>query len=232
MQRILFELAGKDTSQRFSPHCWKSHLALNHKGIHFDSQPVQYHQYSEKLNFTDYSLLPVLKDGEKVITDSWDIACYLEEHYPGEPLFNNESEKQAAKSMNQYCDTTLAKLIRPLVLMDIFQLIADEDKAYFRESREKKLDMTLEQFSANASESLIQLKKELSNIEKTLERQPFLGGEAPRYTDICLLSMFMWVACVNDTPFLKDNNHLKKWYQCMLKKYPDAEQAVNHSIKI
>ena len=29
----LYDLAGADPTLRFSPHCWKTHMALAHKGL-------------------------------------------------------------------------------------------------------------------------------------------------------------------------------------------------------
>ncbi|MFT7223491.1 MAG: glutathione S-transferase [Cellvibrionaceae bacterium] len=227
MTCILFELTAKDINRKFSPHSWKSHLALNHKKITFESQPVQYHQYPETLKFVDYSLLPVLKDGDEVVTDSWNIAVYLEAKYPKNSLFINEAGKKLAQSMNEQCDTTIAQFVRPLILMDLFQLIADEDKQYFRESREAKLGMTLEAFSKKAPEALVSLKQELAKIGKLLENQDFLAGASPSYADICLLSTLIWIACINDTVFLEEGTPTKDWYQRMLQHYPDAAKAVN-----
>ena len=40
MTITLYELAGADRSLRFSPHCWKSKLALVHKRLSYKTEPV------------------------------------------------------------------------------------------------------------------------------------------------------------------------------------------------
>ena len=39
---VLFELAGADQSVRFSPHCWKTRMALAHKGLTAQSVPWRF----------------------------------------------------------------------------------------------------------------------------------------------------------------------------------------------
>ena len=35
MTILLYDLVGQDTSRPFSPHCWKTTMALAHKGLEF-----------------------------------------------------------------------------------------------------------------------------------------------------------------------------------------------------
>lgn len=223
----LYELAGANTEQKFSPHCWKSHLALNHQKLPFVSLPVRYHEIKAKLNFADYSLLPVLADDGRAVVDSWNIACYLDELPSTRPLFASPADKALAESINHWCDTTLALHIRPLILLSVYKLLHEDDKAYFRESREKKLGMSLEKFSEKAEAALIDLDNELDSVRDIIAMQPYIGGKQPSYADICLLSTFLWVACVSDIPFLKEGDIVFAWYQRMLDAYPEAKAAVS-----
>ncbi|MGL4964315.1 MAG: hypothetical protein ACRC67_24000 [Inquilinus sp.] len=38
----LYELAGADAALRFSPHCWKTRMALAHKGLEADRLPWRF----------------------------------------------------------------------------------------------------------------------------------------------------------------------------------------------
>ena len=228
MAITLYELAGSDPQRRFSPHCWKAHLALNHKHLDFTTVPVCYHQIRTILAFADYSLLPVLTDGDRVITDSWNIADYLEQEYPQHPLFGDAASKALAESINHWCDTQLAPLIRPLILLDIHQLLAEEDQGYFRQSREARLGQTLEVVVATAPQALAGFREELQRVRELLSLQPFLSGAAPGYADICLFGMCLWIATVNsEITFLDPEDQLLvTWYQRLLATYPDAQQAI------
>ena len=80
----LFDLAGADEQRRFSPYCWRTRLALAHKGL-----PVQTvaWRFTDKqaIAATGQGKVPVLVDGERWIHDSWAIAEYLEDHYTDRP---------------------------------------------------------------------------------------------------------------------------------------------------
>ena len=74
----LYELVGTDDARPFSPFCWRTRMALAHKGLSAETIPwcftdkaaIASHQ-SEKV--------PVLLDGDAAIVDSWVIANYLED---------------------------------------------------------------------------------------------------------------------------------------------------------
>ena len=66
--------------------------------------------------------------------------------------------------MTFFRDSLIIKGIRPIVLMDIYQLIAPEDKTYFRKNREQELGVTLKQFSEKREQSLADLPGELQSI--------------------------------------------------------------------
>lgn len=80
MALILDELLGAD-NRRFSPYCWRTRMALAHKGLKAELIPCKFTD-KQLFAFSGQDKVPVLKDGDKVVFDSWDIACYLEEAYP------------------------------------------------------------------------------------------------------------------------------------------------------
>lgn len=227
MTTILYELVGDDSRKKFSPHCWKSRLALAHKGINFESCPIRFTE-KEKIAFSGQQLVPVLTSNGQTITDSWDIACYLENQYPDQAsLFNDEAGKALAASINEWCNNDLLPHIVPIVIGDVYQIIADKDKAYFRESREQRLGVSLEEVAAKKAIGIAGLRRELDKIRELLSLQTYIGGQQPSYGDICLLGMFMWIACVSDVAFLDEYDIVNQWFQHMLEQYPSAKEALN-----
>ena len=84
MATTVYELDGID-DVRFSPFCWRTLLALKHKGFHdFGRVPVSFRDRSP-IAFSNQERIPVLVDGDHWVSDSWDIACYLEDAYPERP---------------------------------------------------------------------------------------------------------------------------------------------------
>ena len=79
----LWELKGRD-GRRYSMFSWRTKMALKHKGLDYDSQPVL---MSDKaaIAFSGGKTVPIIKDGETVVRDSWQIAEYLEDRYPERP---------------------------------------------------------------------------------------------------------------------------------------------------
>ena len=229
MSITLYDLAAADTAIRFSPHCWKSRLALSHKQLEHDTVPVGFTE-KDKIAMSGQGLLPVLTDGATVVNDSWDIALYLESQYPQRAtLFMDNAAELYALSVNNWCDDVLSHCIRPLVVMPIYDLITadDDDRDYFRQSREERLGISLEAYADKAPESVVVLNKELDELRERLSGQPYLNGQASSYADICVLSMFLWMACSSpvelvDIGFTHKDDLVYEWYLRMLQRYSDV----------
>ena len=80
----LFELCGADPARRFSPYCWRSHLALAHKGLTIETIPWRFTDRAA-IGAHGAQKVPVMLDNGRAIVDSWVIAEYLEDTYPDRP---------------------------------------------------------------------------------------------------------------------------------------------------
>lgn len=222
MSITLYDLAGADRSVRFGPHCWKSKLALAHKQLNFTTEPVWFTE-KEKFAVSEQPLLPVITDGDNVVSDSWAIAEYLEAEYPEAPsLFANDEVKTKAESFNQWASTSLYKHIPGIVILDLFNIIADQDKEYFRSTREERLGSTLEAFAATPEKHIEGLRAELAYVRDLLANQDYLGGDKPDYRDICLLGTFLWIATAGTNDFLAKDDIVYAWYQRVLSDYSEV----------
>jgi glutathione S-transferase len=227
MSITLYDLAAADATVRFSPHCWKSRLALSHKQLEHTTVPVAFTE-KHKISMSNQGLLPVLTDGDTIVNDSWDIALYLDSRYPQQPaIFADDEARSQGASMNEWCDKVLSQHVRPLVIMPIFSMIKEDDKAYFRQSREEKLGLSLEAFTEKAPDSIVELNKALDTLRERLSDQPYLAGETSSYADICVLGVFLWIACSNETAlvdigFTHKEDVVYQWYQRMLSRYSDV----------
>ena len=222
MSITLYELSGADRSLRFAPHCWKSELALVHKQLNHTTEPVWFTE-KEKFSISEQPLLPVINDGDKVVSDSWAIAEYLEAKYPDSPrLFANEEARVKAEQFHQWASTVLSKHIPGILILDLYNVIAEQDKAYFRSSREARIGKSLEEFAATPEIHIQGLQAELAFVRELLANKNYLGGDKPDYSDICLLGTFLWIATSGTPDFLEKDDVVYAWYQRMLSDYSEV----------
>ena len=80
MALIFFERVGHE-GRRPSPFSWRIRYALEHKGVDFEVRPVRFADVETIRALTGQHLTPVLSDGDHVVHETWDIACYLEKQF-------------------------------------------------------------------------------------------------------------------------------------------------------
>lgn len=224
MSRILYELVGADPEIRFSPHCWKTRMALAHKGLATDTRPWRFVDKAD-LAFSGQDKVPVLVDGEQVIHDSWQIACYLERQYPDAPsLFSPAQPDEASianamplvQLINAWVDTQLIPTALPLFLMDIHACLDERNQAYFRQSREQRFGKALEAVGKNRDHHVERLAHVLTPIRLMLKQQPFLAGQTPGYTDYAVFGTFMWCRVVSELALVEADNPIHAWQERLL----------------
>lgn len=206
----LYELVGKDVEQGFSPYVWRTKMALKHKGLDFETVPLIFSEIPETLSFANSKTVPVLKDGDNVIADSWDIATYLEDTYPDRPsLFGG------ARALSHFANmTTLIDLVVPLfsaLVSDIFEIIDDRDVALWRETREGRLGMTMEEAKEVQGENLAKFRNKLWAYNRTLKTQDYFCGDAPAYVDYIMYGIFQWAKAASPLKVLEEDEPLYAW---------------------
>ena len=143
-----FDLAGHDPEIRFSPYCWKTRMALAHKGIVPTTIPWRYSD-KPKIAFTDQGSVPVIRHGAVGVSDSWRIALYLEEAFPDRPsLFGGGASIPLCHFINCWADAVLMPAVARIVMRDVHDLLMVVDQPYFRSTREQRFGMTLEELVA------------------------------------------------------------------------------------
>ncbi len=211
-ERVLYDLAAADADRRFSPFCWRAKLALAHKQLPFDTIPWRFAE-KDTLAFSQHGKVPILRDGERVVEDSWQIAEYLEATYPQAPsLFGGGAGLALTRFFNAYTDTVLAPQMASFVMIDIEGLLDEASARDFRKTREARFGKSLEAFCSDREARLPTLRATLNPVRHVLGQQAFLGGEAPLYADYCVFSVLQWARCVSPMRLLAADDAVAQWY--------------------
>ena len=140
--------------------------------------------------------VPVIRDGDKVVADSFAIALYLDEAYPDRPtLFGGEGGKAMARFIERWSQLTTPSLSR--------RGGADRhprrgrtpaDQAYFRESREKRYGKTLEEVAAGRDAGLAAFRAVAGTAaQHARPTSPSSAATSPLYADYIVFGALQWV---------------------------------------
>lgn len=215
----LYDLAGADPLLRFSPYCWRTKMALAHKGLPVQTVPWRFTE-KDAIAFSGQGRVPVLVDGDKSIHDSWKIACYLDEAYPERPrLFGSADARGAALFIKRWAEAELHPALVRLLVADIVKILDPKDVGYFRESREAALGTTLEDYCAARSDNLKRLQAVLTPLRLTVKDLPYLGGEQPAYADYIVFGALQWARCASPQDLLEPDEVVAAWFTRLLNLY-------------
>jgi glutathione S-transferase len=213
---ILFDLAGAEDDRRFSPYCWRIKMALKHKGLEFETVPWRFTE-KDAIAFASSKTVPVIKDGETAVADSWRIAGYLDDAYPQRPgLFASAESRALCQFFHEWAFRTLHLAVFPVVMLDLFGRIHEKDKVYFRESREKRFGMTLEQYGAEPKKKLAGLRGALEPLRPLLVQNAFVSGKGPGYADYIVFGAFQWARAMSPARLLEPDDPVYAWRERML----------------
>ncbi|MFO1028244.1 MAG: glutathione S-transferase family protein [Acetobacteraceae bacterium] len=218
MSIVMYDLAGADPELRFSPYCWRTRFALAHKGLPVETIPWRFTE-TDALGFSGQGRVPVIKDGDQVVFDSWSIAEYLEDSYSGPALFGGATGRAHARFVNAWADSVLVGGIARFIVRDLLDVIDPRDKAYFRSSREQRFGQTLEAVQAGREERLTAFRESLLPVRLVLRKQQWLGGAAPSYADFIVAGTLMWPRCGSRFALLAADDPMEVWFLRVLELY-------------
>ncbi|AUQ68403.1 glutathione S-transferase family protein [Phaeobacter inhibens] len=219
MDRRLYSLCGEDGKRHYSPHVWKIIMALNHKGLEYDLIPVSFADIPS-VEDGSYRSVPVLRDGNTVLGESFDIARYLDETYADAPaLFDGKGAVALTRFVESYCKTVLHPSLATIAVMDMHNLMSPADQVYFRSARERRFGMPLEVMAEGGEAERALLPEKLSPVRDLLATQDWLSGAMPAYADYTLFGTLQWCnVCAPNTLFEKDGL-VSNWFERCLDLY-------------
>jgi glutathione S-transferase len=221
----LFDLAGADDDLRFSPNCWRTRLALAHKGLAVEAVPWRFTE-KERIAPSGQGKVPVLVVGDRWLHESWDIAEYLEDHHAqGPSLFGGAQGRATARFINQWASEVLHPAVARVILPDIPPILHDKDRDYFRATREAAFGRSLESIAAERDQALSALRQLLAPMRTVLGKQPFVAGASPAYADHCVFGAFQWARIVSPLALTEADDAVSAWVERMLDAYGGLARA-------
>jgi glutathione S-transferase len=186
-------------------------MALRHKGLEFESHPVRLTD-KEAIAFSGGKTVPIIRDNETVVRDSWKIAEHLEKRYAdAPPLFGGAIGRGVTQVFNTWVDRTLVPAMFAIVGPDLPERADPADQQYLRGVIESAAKKTLEELRADRDESLRRLGRSLEPMQTVLKRQAWVCGEGPAYGDYILFSVFQWARVMSPHEVLGPEDPLCAW---------------------
>lgn len=211
----LYDLAMADIDVRPSPWVWIAKFALLHKGVEFETVPLR---FAEKDNYPDkdHGQVPVLEtdSGEKIL-DSAAIVAWLDKNIAGNPLTETGGERAAADFYLAWLGASVFPALAPPLMIRVWEVAHEDDKDYFRTTREKRFGKTLEELAGTPGVKQ-NMEAALQTLAAPLARQKFLGGEKANLCDYIVMSVLMWKRLVSNTELYEMPQTVDAWHERML----------------
>jgi glutathione S-transferase len=218
MAVVLYDLVGQG-DRRFSPNCWRTRMALAHKGLDCEARATRFIDI-KGIGDGQCRTVPVIEDQGRLIVDSWAIATYLERAYPDRPsLFGGPGGEAVTRLVSDWCTAALHGAIVRLILLDIHDRLVPEDRNYFRTTREQRFGRTLEAVQAGREQRIEAFRQSLQPLRMTLEQAAFLGGERPLYADHLVFGALQWARMASPFQLLAADDPIRAWFARCLDLY-------------
>jgi len=221
---LLYELCGADPERLFSAYCWRVRMPLLHKGLAFRSIPWRFAE-RDVLAALGCDSVPVLRDGERVLQDSWAIMTDLEDRYPEPSLFGDKGGRSLAQFVRHRADSVLHPAIGRMIASDIPAHLDADSRDHFIRTREARFGRTLSEVTADRAERVGMFRQSLQPLRRLLEEQPFLHGAAPAAADFIAFGEFQWARCTSAFPLLQPGDPVHGWRERMLRLFGGAPAA-------
>ncbi|KZO93186.1 hypothetical protein CALVIDRAFT_600880 [Calocera viscosa TUFC12733] len=218
---VFYDLLCGTPNTCWSPSCWRTRLVLQHKRIPFDTVWVSYPDIASTVGHTqpgrDPVTLPVIKNGDTWVYDSWEIFLYLEQHFPSTEEIPSLIYPNV-EAVYFFENWTHAGPVESLILWILPRMPAFLDESgreFFVRTREDQFG-SLEEMAEG--QQLEQAEGGFEPIEFLLKRYgPYIAGERVSYQDFVLLATLQWFdmcepGCVRKIVNFFPTGHFARWY--------------------
>ena len=160
-----------------SPYVRKVLACMNLKGLAYEVDPITpFFGGDEFERMSPLRRIPVMIDGDAVVSDSSVICAYLDEAYPGRPLLPaSPADRARARWLEEYADTRLGELF----IWSLFYQRIVRPMVWGEPGDQARIDRALNE----------QIPAALAYLERELPERDFLFGEIG-LADVALACFF------------------------------------------
>jgi microsomal prostaglandin-E synthase 2 len=210
------------------PFCCKVRSVLDFKKIPYETVEVNPLGKQEIAFSTDYKKVPILVDNGKVVTESNDIIRYLDENYPKNPVFSeNSNDKIKQEEWLQYADSELVIILPPNIYGNFRESLSSFDYItnHTKFSKPKRVMikfmgafvMTMvakkKMKEREITDPRKSLRKTLLKWEEALGSKDFMGGNKPDVSDLACMGILQSVHGLKIWDFIAEQKPIADWYQ-------------------
>jgi glutathione S-transferase len=207
----LYEVVNQD-GVSISVFVWRTKFALAKKGLAYESVAVGYRDIPN-IGSGTLKTVPILQSNDTFIMDSWVIAEWLDRMYPDRPLiFQSPSDLAMMRFFEKWFSTAGILMLRAC-LGALHDTLRHDDRGYFKTTREQRLGETFEAMAPKIADNISAMRTALQPIRRTVQEQPFIGGEEPNYADFIGYAALISLGSVSPSTLFDDDDPILPWVQ-------------------
>ncbi|KAL4075528.1 hypothetical protein J3A83DRAFT_4369686 [Scleroderma citrinum] len=206
---ILYDIPSNVEGNYWSPSTARPRYILGYKGLPFEVDWAEFPDIaprmkeigaapSKRRDGSESYTLPVLRDPNTgaIVTDSWDIAVYLDNTYPEKPIFPKDTKGLIRVFDTAYTDQILPAL--KFLLLRSREILRQPSAEYYTTTREKYFNQTFGELSPEGPERdqhWSALEKGFATVKTWYDKTDgkWLMGSTFSYADILAASGLFWL---------------------------------------
>ncbi|KAG7443970.1 uncharacterized protein BT62DRAFT_981875 [Guyanagaster necrorhizus] len=211
----LYDIPSTAPGNAWSPNVWKARYVLNYKGLPYQTEWVEYpdiellyaktgtkSHLTKRDGVTSHYTLPVLHDASTgaVISDSAEIARYLDKTYPDTPTAIPLGTDAFHYAFNDALENKFGALCQ-FTVVTTFSILNPRSQGFFRDTKEKNtLDgRTLEEAApkgVHKEKEWARLRNDFGKIDAWMKEDKYFMGDVISYADFSISGWLLWVRII------------------------------------
>ncbi|GAB5588094.1 hypothetical protein Unana1_02994 [Umbelopsis nana] len=221
MTITFFDIKLNDNDTRiWSPNTWKTRLSLNIKGLEYETKFLTLLEVHERIQEivpgVPKKLAPVIIHHGKAVQDSFEISKYLDQEFPEPSIHHNQ--ETVHRYFGRYLEGEAIVPLYKIVFLKVYEALDEENKKYYRASRESYFNGTLEEHAGDPEEHIVTLIEKFKPIEGMLRESLWISGSQIGWSDVLTAGWLLYLEALAPDrlqQLLERYPKLTEWWKSM-----------------